>query len=126
MSKSGFAFSAAYSTVPVRGVWMQRDVDACTWSNYNDHCLMRACPGQVCRSFVNPCHQFDRQRGGRLCCFCNLHGLQCSSLVQAKSISARTRRVSHLLVPSWFVDVRICSASTMTTMINSPRWLADP
>jgi hypothetical protein len=48
MSKSGFAFSAAYSTVPVRGVWMQRDVDACTWSNYNDHCLMRACPGQVC------------------------------------------------------------------------------
>ncbi len=47
MSKSGFAFSAAYSTVPVRGVWMQRDVDACTWSNYNDHCLMRACPGQV-------------------------------------------------------------------------------
>jgi len=47
MSKSGFAFSAAYSAVPVRGVWMQRDVDACTWSNYNDHCLMRACPGQV-------------------------------------------------------------------------------
>ena len=47
MSKSGYAFSAAYSTVPVRGVWMQRNVDACTWSNYNDHCLMRACPGQV-------------------------------------------------------------------------------
>ncbi len=47
MSKSGFAFSAAYSAVPVRGVWMQRDVDACTWSNYNDHCLMRGCPGQA-------------------------------------------------------------------------------
>ena len=62
MSKSGFAFSAAYSAVPVRGVWMQRDVDSCTWSNYNDHCLMRACPGQVFNGTMNWCHCGSRFR----------------------------------------------------------------
>ena len=47
MSRSGFSYSAAYTALPRRAAWLDKNAEDCTFIDYDGKCFGMACPGQM-------------------------------------------------------------------------------
>ena len=47
MSRSGFSYSAAYTALPRRAAWLDKNAEDCSFIDYDGKCLGAACPGQM-------------------------------------------------------------------------------
>ncbi len=47
MSRSGFSYSAAYTALPRRAAWLDKNAEDCSFIDYDGKCLGMACPGQM-------------------------------------------------------------------------------